>query len=112
MFRFSRRRLLLGAGALGAWSALKPSLAALPGSHFDLEVSEVPFAAGGRKAKAGGINGQTPGPTLRWREGDTGTISVTNRLKVPTSIHWHGIRLPSDMDGVPGLSFGGIMPGE
>ncbi|MGH8142228.1 MAG: copper resistance system multicopper oxidase, partial [Steroidobacteraceae bacterium] len=49
---------------------------------------------------------------LRWKEGDTVTIAVTNRLKVPTSIHWHAIRLPSDMDGVPGLSFPGIEPGE
>jgi CopA family copper-resistance protein len=49
---------------------------------------------------------------LRWREGDTVTIAVTNRMKEQTSIHWHGIRLPADMDGVPGLSFAGIPPGE
>ncbi|GBR24344.1 copper resistance protein CopA [Acetobacter orleanensis NRIC 0473] len=59
------------------------------------------------------IGGTVPGPVLRWRQGDTVTVNVTNTLKhEKTSIHWHGIRLPSDMDGVPGLSFTGIKPGE
>ncbi|WP_273886456.1 multicopper oxidase domain-containing protein, partial [Serratia liquefaciens] len=49
---------------------------------------------------------------LRWREGDTVTLRVTNRLREPTSIHWHGIVLPFEMDGVPGISFHGIPPGE
>ena len=110
----------MGAGALGAWPLLRPPLSAaadagrpvLSGSHFDLEVSEVPFSVGGRKVTAVGINGQSPAPLLRWREGDTVTIAVTNRLKTPTSLHWHGIRLPANMDGVPGLSFGGIPPGQ
>ena len=53
-----------------------------------------------------------PAPILRWREGDTVTLTVTNRLSEPTSIHWHGIRPPHAMDGVPGLSFPGIAPGE
>ena len=58
------------------------------------------------------INGSIPGPELRWREGDTVTLRVTNKLPVTSSIHWHGILLPANMDGVPGLSFGGIAPGE
>ncbi|MNL00413.1 Copper resistance protein A precursor [compost metagenome] len=58
------------------------------------------------------VNGTLPAPTLRWREGDTVTLRVTNRLKEDTSIHWHGILLPTGMDGVPGLSFPGIRPGE
>jgi CopA family copper-resistance protein len=58
------------------------------------------------------INGSIPGPTLRWRLGDTVTLRVTNRLKVDSSIHWHGILLPYEMDGVPGISFKGIAPGE
>ena len=58
------------------------------------------------------VNGSVPGPILRWREGDAVTLAVTNHLKVQTSIHWHAIRLPADMDGVPGLSFPGIVPGE
>jgi FtsP/CotA-like multicopper oxidase with cupredoxin domain len=66
----------------------------------------------GRRSVATAVNGFVPGPILRWREGDTITLAVTNRLKVPTSIHWHAIRLPADMDGVPGLSFPGIAPGE
>jgi CopA family copper-resistance protein len=53
-----------------------------------------------------------PAPTLRWRERDTVTLNVTNRLDEDSSIHWHGILLPGDMDGVPGLSFRGIAPGE
>jgi FtsP/CotA-like multicopper oxidase with cupredoxin domain len=79
---------------------------------FDLAVDEMPVAFTGRSAVATAINGSIPGPLLRWREGDTVTISVTNRLKVPTSIHWHGIRWPADMDGVPGLSFPGVPAGE
>src|SRR5262249_3265514 len=65
-----------------------------------------------RARTATAINGQIPGPTLRSREGDTLTLAVTNRLSDPTSIHWHGIRTPSRMDGVPGLSFAGIPPGQ
>jgi len=57
------------------------------------------------------INGSIPAPTLRWREGDIVTIRVTNRLREATSIHWHGILLPFQMDGVPGISFAGIAPG-
>src|SRR3546814_12943398 len=58
------------------------------------------------------LNGSLPAPTLRWREGDTVTIRVKNRLNETTSIHWHGIILPFQMDGVPGISFAGIPPGE
>jgi CopA family copper-resistance protein len=58
------------------------------------------------------VNGSLPAPTLRWREGDTVTIRVRNELAEPTSIHWHGLVLPANMDGVPGLSFHGIAPGE
>ena len=58
------------------------------------------------------VNGSVPAPTLRWREGDTVTVRVANRLRDETSVHWHGILLPANMDGVPGLSFDGIRPGE
>lgn len=58
------------------------------------------------------INGSIPAPTLIWREGDIITLRVTNRLSVPTSVHWHGIILPYQMDGVPGLSYSGIAPGK
>ena len=58
------------------------------------------------------VNGSVPAPTLRWKEGDTVTLRVANTLDEDASIHWHGILLPANMDGVPGLSFHGIRPGE
>jgi CopA family copper-resistance protein len=58
------------------------------------------------------VNGSIPAPILRWREGDTVTLRVANTLNEDASIHWHGILLPANMDGVPGLSFHGIRPGE
>ncbi len=64
----------------------------------------------GARRTATAVNGQVPGPVLRWREGETITVRVTNRLAVPTSIHWHGIIVPFEMDGVPGISFAGIPP--
>jgi FtsP/CotA-like multicopper oxidase with cupredoxin domain len=120
----SRRRFVQGLMAGGViagfdlwrWPAFATSSisgpAVLTGSHFDLVVEEMPVNFTGRNSVATAINGSIPGPLLRWREGDTVTISVTNRLKVPTSIHWHGVRSPADMDGVPGLSFPGIAAGE
>ena len=54
------------------------------------------------------INGLVPGPLIRLQEGDDVTLRVTNRLKESTSIHWHGLLVPADMDGVPGVSFAGI----
>ena len=120
----SRRRFVQGLVAGGViagfdlwrWPAFASSSlsepAVLTGSHFDLVVAETPVNFTGRSSVATAINGSIPGPLLKWREDDTVTISVTNRLKVPTSIHWHGVRSPADMDGVPGLSFPGIAAGE
>src|SRR5690606_6204883 len=73
------------------------------GSDFDLSIGALPVNYTGRPANAVAINGGVPGPLLRWRQGDTVTLRVANRLGVDTSIHWHGILLPSNMDGVPGL---------
>ncbi|MGH8027169.1 MAG: copper resistance system multicopper oxidase [Pseudoxanthomonas sp.] len=84
----------------------------LRGTEFDLSVAALPVNLTGRAATAVAVNGTLPGPVLRWREGDTVTLRVANRLGVDTSIHWHGILLPSNMDGVPGFSFHGIAPGE
>lgn len=121
----SRRRFVQGLAAGGVMAAISvPSLAALAqpaarsavpelrGTNFDLVVSEMPVNFTGKPGMAPVINGSLPAPTLRWREGDTVTIRVTNRLREHTSIHWHGIILPYQMDGVPGISFGGIAPGE
>lgn len=82
------------------------------GTEFDLVIAESPVNFTGKPRMATTINGSLPAPTLRWREGDTVTIRVTNRLREHTSIHWHGIILPFEMDGVPGISFPGIAPGE
>jgi FtsP/CotA-like multicopper oxidase with cupredoxin domain len=84
----------------------------LSGNSFNLVVEQIPVNFTGRPSVATAVNGSVPAPILRWREGDTVTISVTNRLPVDTSIHWHGIRSPADMDGVPGLSFPGIAPDQ
>jgi len=80
------------------------------GTDFDLYIGELPVNITGAARTAMAINGSLPGPVLRWREGDTVTLRVRNRLKQDTSIHWHGIILPANMDGVPGLSFHGIAP--
>ncbi|BBP04086.1 copper oxidase [Sulfuriferula plumbiphila] len=84
----------------------------LTGTEFDLTIAETPINFTGTPRMATSINGSIPAPTLRWREGDTVTLRVTNRLAEDTSIHWHGILLPFQMDGVPGISFKGIPPGE
>ena len=121
---FSRRRFVQGlaiGGAVAAFEWSGPSsfgetgpqnLATLTGKRFDLSIDSLPVNFTGRRSLATAINGSVPGPILRWQEGDTVTVAVTNRLNQPTSIHWHGIRLPAPMDGVPGLSYAGIMPGE
>jgi len=84
----------------------------LSGKDFDLTIGETPVNLTGRPGVAMTVNGTLPAPTLRWREGDIVTLRVTNRLRETSSIHWHGIVLPANMDGVPGLSFSGIGPGE
>jgi FtsP/CotA-like multicopper oxidase with cupredoxin domain len=84
----------------------------LSGTDFNLEISEVPVNYTGRASIATAVNGQVPAPVLRMREGDTVTLRVTNKLHEPTAIHWHGLILPPEMDGVPGISFPGIAPGE
>lgn len=88
------------------------SVPELRGTEFDLTIAETPANFTGNPRIATAINGSIPAPTLRWREGDEITLRVTNKLSVTSSIHWHGIILPFQMDGVPGLSFAGIQPGE
>lgn len=119
---FSRRRFIEGLGAGTAAAALVRSSWGAPtvshvaqelrGTEFDLAIGERTVGFTDRARPATVINGSLPAPTLRWREGDTVTIRVRNELAEPTSIHWHGLVLPANMDGVPGLSFHGIAPGE
>ncbi len=84
----------------------------LSGKEFFLDIDYTRVNLTGKNAVATTINGQIAGPTLVWQEGDTVTIHVTNHLKKSSSIHWHGIILPPSMDGVPGISFNGILPGK
>lgn len=84
----------------------------LSGTSFDLQIGETDVSITGASRKAFAINGSVPAPTLRWREGDTVTLRIGNSLDEDSSIHWHGMLLPANMDGVPGLSFHGIRPNE
>lgn len=83
----------------------------LSGDVIDLTIGEQLFRLDGRTGMAMTINGTIPGPLIRLKEGQYVTLRVTNRLKEMSSIHWHGILLPPEMDGVPGVSFSGIEPG-
>ena len=126
-FQLSRRRfvtgLAVGGVAAGFGLARLPAWAntahpmyqapVLTGTDFDLAIGTSPVNFTGRPRPAITVNGSLPAPILRWREGDTVTLRVANRLAdAHSSIHWHGILLPANMDGVPGLSFDGIAPGE
>ena len=123
----SRRDVLRGAAAVvTAGSLVKlaaPPVAAQPGmssagaapntaSVWDIAIGKQTISVGGRETSATLINGTLPGPLLRFREGEAVTVRVRNDLAETTSIHWHGVLVPFDMDGVPGVSFPGIKPGE
>jgi CopA family copper-resistance protein len=120
-----RRRFVQGltiGGSLAALGLLRPSPTwaltnpgqptVLSGTDFALEIAETPVNFTGVARMATTINGSIPGPILRWKEGTTVTLRVANKLRTPTSIHWHGIVVPFQMDGVPGISFDGIAPAE
>ena len=100
------------AGASAQTGATGGPQQVLSGTEFRLAIGATPVNLTGAARTATTVNGQLPAPILRWREGDTVTLAVTNQLPVTTSIHWHGIILPNGMDGVPGLTFDGIAPGE
>ncbi len=109
---------LLGMGAaptsLVAAMRSKQEAKTLQGNRFDLTYSPTKVNFTGQDRFATAINGTVPAPTLRWKEGEEVTINVTNHLAEDTSIHWHGLILPSGQDGVPNISdgFSGIKPGE
>ncbi len=104
------------AGLLPSWarSATQGNVGLVPlqGARFDLSVDRFAATINGKQGNALGINGTIPAPLIRFREGDDITIHVTNHLDEGTSIHWHGLLVPFHMDGIPGISFPGIRPGE
>ena len=115
---------LLGAAGVGAvGNGLLPDWArtqtagltrpeALSGEDIALTIGHAAVRIDGRPGHAVAINGTVPGPLIRLREGQNVRLSVRNTLKEDTSIHWHGLLVPFEMDGVPGVSFPGIWPGE
>lgn len=126
-FILDRRRLLRGAalGSLGyglsglfpAWAqtgtaGIGTEMPTLSGEEIRLTIGHSPFTVGGRMGHAVTLNGTLPAPLIRLREGQNVRIAVTNALDEDSSIHWHGIILPFQMDGVPGVSFPGIRPRE
>ena len=123
----SRRRLLgtgaLGAGALAlpAWArgadlhgggSIRPGFDEVSGRDIALTIGEGSRVVQGRRGHAIAVNGSVPGPLVRLQEGQPVRLAVTNTLDEDSSIHWHGLLLPFQFDGVPGVSFPGIKPGE
>ena len=119
-FSIDRRRMLLATAAAGlvpAWAARGTAglaaAAPLSGEEIALTIGHSMFGTGVRSGHAVTVNGTLPAPLIRLKEGQDLRIRVRNRLQgEDTSIHWHGLLLPHEMDGVPGLSFPGIRPGE
>ena len=122
---FDRRQLLRGVSLLGSGLALgsmlpgwarsatpgaAPTLPTLSGPNIDLRIGHSALRVDGKAGHAVTINGTVPGPLLRLKEGQNVRLSVTNDLDDETSIHWHGLLVPFQMDGVPGVSFPGIKP--
>jgi CopA family copper-resistance protein len=118
----SRRKFLTGllnsCVLIAALPYIKPAQAnaqavpVLSGTEFDLTIAHTLVNISGTEKYATTINGTIPGPTLHWKEGDMITLRVKNLLPEETSLHWHGIILPYQMDGAPKISFNGIAPGE
>jgi CopA family copper-resistance protein len=120
----TRRSLIRSAVAIGglaampAWARgvshgpIRQGFDEVSGRVIDLAVGEGPVAVAGRRGHAFAVNGSIPGPLVRLREGEPVTLRVANHLAEDTSIHWHGLLLPFQFDGVPGVSFPGIKPGE
>lgn len=121
----SRRRFVTGVAAGTALTGIgfrsgttlagpkaNPRPAVLKGNQFDLSIGYQAINFTGVERTATAVNGTVPAPILRWKEGERVTLRVTNNLAHDSSIHWHGMILPTGMDGVPGLSFDGIKPGE
>jgi CopA family copper-resistance protein len=101
-----------GSMGTGPMSQASTSPGTLLGEDIALTIGQSAFTVGGRSGHAVTVNGSLPAPLIRLREGQSVRLAVTNTLAEDSSIHWHGILLPFQMDGVPGLSFPGIKPGQ
>lgn len=123
--QLSRRRFVLGASSALALTTLPLSqnlladsaaqtstVKVLSGNQFDLQIGYQKVNYTGKTRIATTVNGSLPAPILHWKEGERVKLRVTNNLTEDSSIHWHGIILPSNMDGSPGFDFAGIKPGE
>ena len=121
MLNINRRSFLAGGAAAAGLAGLYPAWAkpvshglaakgfgTLTGSDIRLDIAETQFAVNGRSGHAIAINGTIPAPLLRLKEGEQFRLTVHNHLDEDTSIHWHGLIVPFEMDGVPGISFPGI----
>ena len=107
-----RIELINRAGAAIAIAGAVLTLSAVStAGTYNLTIGETTINVSGKERTALSINGTVPGPTLRFTEGEDLTINVTNTLDVDTSLHWHGLIVPFEQDGVPDLSFDGIAPG-
>lgn len=102
--------LFMPAWARSGTPGLAPTLPALSGEDIHLRIARTPFTLGRRTGHAVTVNGTLPAPLIRLREGQSVRLHVENALDEDSSIHWHGLLLPFQMDGVPGLSFPGIRP--
>jgi len=112
---------LLGLGhALPAWArgadlhggVIRPGFDEVSGREIALTIGEGSRVVQGRRGHAVAVNGSIPGPLVRLREGEAVRLAVTNNLGEDSSIHWHGLLVPFQFDGVPGVSFPGIKPGQ
>lgn len=112
MHRLVSRTAALAAGALAAMSVGVGVGVGANAATYDLEIKKIDVNITGRSREALSVNGQIPGPELRFKEGEDVVLKVTNKLDTDASIHWHGLILPYQMDGVPGISFPGIKPGK
>jgi CopA family copper-resistance protein len=109
---FAGFQRLVAVRAFGSTGLTPKAPGELDADAIDLSIREQTLRFGDRRGAAIAINGTVPGPVVRLREGHDAILRVTNGLAEDTSIHWHGLLVPPSMDGVPGVSFGGIKPGE
>jgi multicopper oxidase len=119
--KITRRTFLglagMGAGGLvlGACENANKSAPSRDGrrvASYDLQVGSFDFELGGRQVSSWGYNGGVPGPEIRLKQGESFRAAVRNRLPEDTTIHWHGVPVPNEMDGVPDVTQPAIGPGE